>query len=199
METEELIKLHQMNFGPDYLPDPNRHLSIPRDLKHYQYTISTLRGKRYKTILDIGCFDGWLDFLLTRMKYWVTGIELIEELANAANRYADRNFIPYKAHHCRFMETEIKSIFDVVLCYETLEHVSFEDVPGFIDKMESLCNEMILISLPDQKHEDNIQHQWTPTEEVIKELFGHKKNFDLQYFSYGPGPVPPNWFISYEV
>jgi len=200
MKTDELIKLHKMNFGPDYLPNPDRHIRIKRDYKHYQYSFTELKTHQCKTVLDIGCFDGWLDFLLVRDGYSVTGIELIQELVDAANRYAERNFFPYRAHQGRFldMSMEIDHRFDVVMCYETLEHVDFQEVQSFIEKMESLSDRLILISLPDQKHEDNPQHQWTPTDEIIERLFGEKRFFMVERYEYKDG-VPSNWFISYEI
>jgi len=87
------------------------------------------------------------------------------------------------------------------MCLETLEHVDLEEtVPVYIEKMEELSLKTVFISLPDQDHKDNKQHLWTPTEDVINNLWGNKKNFSVEYHEYNsPDDVPPNWLIYYEV
>jgi cyclopropane fatty-acyl-phospholipid synthase-like methyltransferase len=152
-----------------------------------------------KTVLDVGCFDGWLDFLLINAGFEVDGLELMPELVAAAKRYAERNFVNYNIYEGEFLSVGIDRKYDAVTCFETLEHVGLDTAKEYIEKMESLATKGILISLPDQKAEDNPQHKWTPTKELIEELFGEKKNFSLTTNSYINKEIPMNFFISYEV
>ncbi|MBD3260318.1 MAG: methyltransferase domain-containing protein [Candidatus Altiarchaeales archaeon] len=196
---EERLQAHTVNLPPGYLPNPEQHLSNMRDGFHAIWTLKQLEDMQHATVLDIGCYDGWLDFLLILRGYILVGVEVVPELAEAARHYAERNFLPYEVHTGFFDELDIKSPFDVVMAYEVLEHVSFDEIPDYIARMERVAQKKVLISLPDQKHEENEQHLWTPTEELIKELWGDRKEFHLGYRTYEGTDIPPNFFISYMI
>jgi len=196
----ERIAAHHINLGPVYMPYPERHLRIIRDKFHFKKTIEILKKTYAKTVLDIGCFDGWLDFLLINEGYKVTGIELMKSLADSAMRYAYKNAVDYIVHNGFFEDIKLVDTFDVVLCFETLEHVDLDkSVPLYIEKIDRLALKGVFISLPDQPQEQNFQHLWTPTEEIIRSLWGQKRNFKLEYKDYNDIHVPANWFIFYEI
>ena len=202
MDRTERISTHYMDLGPNYSVDPHRHLKNQRDLFHYEKVLEAVERVNAKTVLDVGCFDGWLDFLLIEKGYNLTGVELIPSLVEAGLRYALNHHITDYMIHMGFFEDldfTVWEKFDTVICLETLEHVDLELVPVYIDKMESLSLKSIFISLPDQDHLGNRQHLWTPTEKLIRDLWGKKRNFSLDYHSYNSSHVPPNWLISYEV
>src|SRR5206468_3473215 len=89
--------------------------------------------------------------------------------------------------------------YDAVLAYEILEHIPLEDVPAYVAKMEGLARYRILISLPDQRHEDNAQHLWTPHLGNIGDMWGHKKRFNVDYVEYPGTDIPANYLIRWEV
>jgi len=199
MDKTNILARHDPCILQSYLPNPYSHLNNPRDRHHFDQTVKILRDKNLKTVLDIGCYDGWLDFLLIDMGYDVTGIELIPVLVKSALNYVTNKNIDYKIMEGFFQDLEIKDKFDAVICYETLEHIPFEDIPAFIKKMEYIVLKTIIVSLPNQKCEDNIQHQWTPTIEVIHDIFKDKKNFSVTLANYPRTGVPSNWIISYDI
>lgn len=199
MNKEERISAHNISLNSDYVPNPDLHMKNVRDAYHYAQAVSIARNYQVETILDIGCFDGWLDFLLIEKGYKVTGVELIKELSDAAMRYAYRNSLDYFVHTGFFDEIEIEKPYDLILCFETLEHIDILTLPDYIKKMESLAKKAILISLPDQDHRENNQHLWTPTEYFIRYTWGNKKNFSLSYKRYDNSRIPSNWFITYEI
>lgn len=197
LNKTEIKQKHNMNLYDNYVPNPLSHLSNPRDSYHYSWTVKRFKEYDIKTILDIGCFDGWLDFLLMRSGFMVTGVELMGNLVQAAKRYAERNFINYTIFEGFFDDIDIKDKYDAVICYEVLEHIDLETLPEYISKMESISNNLICISLPNQNHTENAQHCWTPTEALIKEIWGGKNGFRLEYQEYTG--IPGNWFISYII
>ncbi len=201
MDKGERISAHHIDIGPQYLPDPHRHLKNQRDLFHFEKTLGFIERVGAKSVLDVGCFDGWLDFLLMEKGCDVTGVELIPSLAAAAERYAEEHHLDYKIYKGFFDEIKFSAWdkFDVVLCLETLEHIEIDAVFDYTKMMDALALKGVFISLPDQDHLGNRQHMWTPTESVIKDLWGKKKNFTLDYHKYNSSHIPPNWLISYEV
>jgi 2-polyprenyl-3-methyl-5-hydroxy-6-metoxy-1,4-benzoquinol methylase len=202
MNKSERITAHFMDFGPDYMPNPHGHLNNQRDLFHYEKALEFAERSAAKKILDVGCFDGWLDLLLIEKGYDLTGVELIPTLVSAGLLYALKHHIDYMIY-LGFFEDIIFTDwekFDMVMCLETLEHVDLEEtVPIYIEKMEALSLRGIFISLPDQDHGDNKQHLWTPTEKVLRDLWGKKRNLFVEYHQYDDPNIPPNWLIYYEV
>jgi len=196
MDKDEIIKLHNnMSISEEYIPSPEKHMYNSRDKYHYDWSIRQFKENGVNTVLDIGCFDGWLDFLLIKEGFDVEGVELITSLSKAAERYAKLHGLKYKIHEGFFHELDIEKKYDAVVCYETLEHLPLELVPLYIQKMEGLTKGFIGISLPNQDHVYNKQHQWTPNEDLIKSLI--KRDFIIEYKEY-PN-IPGNWFISYKI
>jgi len=199
LTKNEIITKNNTNIPEYYVPDPFLHLGNIRDRVHFNMSLEMLNRYKIETVLDIGCYDGWLDFLLINSGYQVTGIELIEDLCEAAKRYTTAHSLNYTIYQGFFEDLDIPGTYDAILCFETLEHMPFESIPGVLKKMESLTTKAVYLSLPDQDHTLNTQHLWTPTKEVINELFKNKKNFKVDYFSYTGTTIPSNWFITYEL
>lgn len=177
-----------------WMPNPKAHLESVRDAFHFKWATESLVGM---SVLDVGCFDGWLDFLLIETGSNVEGVELIPELCESARAYARANKVDYKVHQGFFEDVAIDRHFDVVMSFETLEHIPLEMVPVYVAKMEAIATRRILISLPDQRHEDNIQHLWDPSFELIKSLFGGKRDLEITYKPYLGTDIPANFMVKY--
>jgi SAM-dependent methyltransferase len=204
-DRQERMAAHAVTLPPGYSPDPDRHLGNARDSTHYMIAWKWLKGLGAKTVLDIGCYDGWLDFLLMRQGFEVTGVEMIPELADAALRYAERNFLPYTIYTSHvldaepfFMADDAQIKYDAVLCFETLEHMTFEEAKEAARLLQKWSRKGVLVSLPDQDHHQNAQHLWSPSESVIKEIWGEVPGFAMEYIPYPNTTIPANWFISHR-
>lgn len=195
MNKTERFQAHQVQ--ETWMPNPAAHLQNPRDAYHFDWTVSQLKGRSGDSILDVGSYDGWLDFLLIKQGFKVQGVEAIPNLCKSAEAYAAQHCPSYRVHQGFFDEVEIGDRFDVVLCYETLEHIPLDMVPAYVSKMEAIAKKTVLISLPDQKHEDNPQHLWTPRYGLLLALWGRKKGFEMTYKPY-PG-LPANFLIRWDV
>ena len=149
------------------------------------------------TVLDVGCFDGWLDFLLMDHGFKFEGVELVPDLARAANYYAESKTLEYQCYEGLLTEINFGKKYDCCLCFEVLEHLPLVEVQEYLSIMENLTNKLILISLPDQKKEDNVQHQWTPSLKQVIDLFGEKKDFEFAYVRNER--TVPNYLISYKI
>jgi hypothetical protein len=42
----------------------------------------------------------------------------------------------------------VKEKFEMVVCFETLEHIRFEDIPGTLDQIKEIASEYLIISVP---------------------------------------------------
>lgn len=201
MSRAERLQAHAVS--ESWIPSPEAHLKSPRDAFHYWWTLDALgydsdRGMNDEKILDVGAYDGWLDFLLIKNGYQVEGVELIPELCKSARMYAQTHNIKYQIHQGFFEDIQIDRRFDVAICYEVLEHIPLDMVPAYVAKMEAIA-ESIHISLPDQRHQDNPQHLWTPTFDLIRSMWGAKSHFLLTYKPYPGTEIPANFMISWSL
>lgn len=198
MGREERISAHSVRLPEGYVPDPMSHLGNTRDSNHYLKASKWLKEIGAKTVLDVGSYDGWLDFLLIGKGFRVTGVELIPDLMDAAVRYGNRNFVEYEALGGYFLDVEFDGrTFDAVLCFETLEHMPLEDAKESARRFAAMARKGVMVSLPDQDHHVNHQHLWSPNEEVIRDIWGGLPGFKVEYQSYPGTTIPGNWFITH--
>lgn len=199
MNRAEHLKKHEIALPAGYVPNPKAHLANPRDAYHFQWARNELRDLPGCSILDVGCWDGWLDFLLIGAGHFVHGVELMSDLADAARAYANQHRIPsYHAYTGFWDGIELTRTYDVVACFETLEHVDLDLVPAWVAKMEATATKRILISLPDQDHRENAQHSWTPSLALCHDLFAGKRNLRIDYKDYPGTEIPANFFIRWD-
>ena len=198
MDRSERLAAHQNLVIPaGYLPNPSSHLYGPRDMSIFRWMCNAMQAGQCHSMLDVGCWDGWLDFLMIERGFEVTGVELVPELVTAAKQYATLNHVDYTVYRGFFDELEIIGRYDAVAALEMLEHVALDEVPAYVAKMESLAVKKVFIALPDQDCSKNGQHLWTPTEELIKEMWGARRDFVCQRWCYSPS-IPDNWMISWS-
>lgn len=188
-----------------HVVDPSRHLNNCRDARHYQYTASMLGIRKKLRGLDIGCYDGWLDFLLIEAGHGILGVEFRSELVDSAKTYARKKGYTEEQFDCLhgFIEhvNLAKMKFDFVIAYEVLEHIPLEDIGPLITTLETHMtpNGLMMISLPDQVHTLNPQHLWTPTESLIYEMWSEKPFFAMSRYEYPGTDIPANWMISWRM
>jgi len=197
-DRTERIRAHSVRLPGGYLPNPMAHMGNVRDANHYLKATGFLKEIGAETALDIGSYDGWLDFLLIGKGFKVEGVELIPDLAAAARRYADRNFIRYAVHEGYFADLDLPGAYDAVMCFETLEHMPLDEVRVCAERMRDLAVKGVIVSLPDQDHRGNPQHLWTPDEDVIRDIWGVMPGFKLDFAPYPGTAIPGNYFITHD-
>jgi SAM-dependent methyltransferase len=108
---------------------PNEEL--PRCLHTFAHLVSTLNLGLRSQVLDVGCGPGWLSELLARCGYWVTGIDISEDMVKIARPIADHIDEPV----AEFFAMPVRELpwtdrFDAAVMYDTLHH--------FDDELETL-------------------------------------------------------------
>jgi 2-polyprenyl-3-methyl-5-hydroxy-6-metoxy-1,4-benzoquinol methylase len=197
MNREERIAAHDV--AGIWLPRPVEHLYSSRDAKHFRWTLEKLADMPSCSVLDVGAYDSWLNFLLMEKGYACHGVELIPNLCASAREYARIHGLnDYKVYQGFFDEVDITEQYDVVMAYEVLEHVPLDVAYHYVARMEKIAAKRIFISLPDQDMKDNPQHCFTPSKQMIENWFGNRKGFKLEYQTYPGTEIPGNFFISYD-
>lgn len=143
-----------------------------RDWRHLEWTDSMLKKFNCASLLDIGCYDGWLGACLGGNLDYL-----------GVDKRQDGDWMDYDMQG---------KMYDACAMYEVLEHVSLDVVADFVDKAVVHTSKLILISLPDQKHEDNPEHLWTPNKKTIEMFWPQAR---VHYETYPGLPIPGNWFI----
>lgn len=90
-----------------------------------QYIEAAAGGLRNKKALDVGCGGGLLSEALAARGAEVTGIDLADEVLQAARAHAreSRLAIEYRSIAAEALAAEAPGAFDLVTCLEMLEHV----------------------------------------------------------------------------
>ena len=198
---EERLKVHQ---DQQHMVNPQAHLKNWRDANHFEFAKQAFTEP--SRILDIGCYDSWLDFLLIEQGHSVLGIELRDELVLSARIYAHEHKISSTRYRIRqgFWD-EISMIeedpFDAVIAFEVLEHMPLETMDLTIRKAEQCLNKngLMLVSLPVQDKNKNAQHLWSPSQNLVISLWGHKSGFSMVLHSFFGTDVPDSLLISWRV
>ena len=225
---ETVLKLLQLMEGTDSLQDRKQHnlqlhsnhidsfqqLQIPenrwkpeasRDYAHIQYTMGQMPMlKAAPRVLDVGSADGWLSLYLATKGYQVSCLEIVERGIAWTQQHAKRLGVRVDLRKGFFEDVDCvfkDSQFDLITVYETLEHLDYLSVPDYLEKLSTVLapDGKILISLPSQQLQDNLEHLWTPTEKMNQNILTGSPKFrliDQQWVPIANHGVPGNWFYT---
>lgn len=141
--SEERMHLESTHYDPFYA---SQHVA------RYEILRPFCEGK---VVLDVACGEGYGSALLSK---WgakeVVGIDVSDDAINNARRmfaYENVSFIKHDAHLVD--QLLIPKKFDIVVCLETIEHLS--DPTAFLNAIKRLLSSkgMIVISCPNEKNE----------------------------------------------
>ena len=115
----------------------------------YLYVTEFVKGKR---VLDIACGEGYgSNCLAIRAKEVVAVDKDAPTIENAAGKYlkANLNFLVGSVDN---IPIEGENVFDIIVSFETIEHVSKELQEGFLREIKRLLKSdgMVFISTPDR-------------------------------------------------
>lgn len=123
MSNVDQVEIKKFANLKDHWWDPSGKLKTLHDINPARLDFIkrnvTLDGKR---LLDVGCGGGILAESLAINKAIVTGIDLEASAIDAAMRHAKENNVELN-YHVANIETFTEDNFEIVTCYELLEHV----------------------------------------------------------------------------
>jgi len=101
----------------------------------YFYQINSVMKINPKTVLEVGIGNRIVSNYLEQSGYEVTTIDVNKGLEPDA--VGDIRNLPFK-----------DDLFDVVLAFEILEHIPFEDVPRSLNELKRVSQKNVIISIP---------------------------------------------------
>lgn len=120
--------------GERILPERESPLMIARHLCAYRFAKDFVHSK---TVLDIGCGEGYGSNYLASFAKEITGIDYEKAIiAYAKNKYRINNLIFY-AIDIRELNT-IKNKFNVICSFQVIEH--FQNTEAFLENIRPLLN-----------------------------------------------------------
>ena len=163
----------------------NDELSVEH-LHRYHSILPLLKGK---VVLDIACGEGYGTALMAKEAKSVLGVDISSEcITNAKQKYTAQNT------NIRFIEGDIENIpvkdqsIDVVVSFETIEHVSAEGQQTFLKEVKRVLTKggCLLISTPDKEnysekynHENQFHVHELTRNEFVTLLSEHFKNTQM--------------------
>jgi ubiquinone/menaquinone biosynthesis C-methylase UbiE len=133
--------------------------TIIRYMITYQI-MKALSHLKFNSLLDVGGAEGYKAALVRSLfNVNVRSVDLSGEACKRAKEIFDVDGEPVDIHKLPYKDEE----FDVVLCSETLEHVS--DIQGATEELLRVCKKAVIITVPRESKEvveknirDNIPH-----------------------------------------
>jgi hypothetical protein len=122
-----------------------------------------------RKVLDVACGEGYGSALIARRAAHVTGVDIAPAaIAHARARYATLPNLEFRAADCAALPFE-DATFDVVVSFETLEHIAAQD--AFLDEMRRVLRPggFIVLSCPNKaEYSDKRDHA---NEFHVRELY----------------------------
>lgn len=139
--------------GERYIPALNSRDELSVEHLHRYHSILPL--VRDKAVLDIACGEGYGAALLAKTAKNVVGVDISRECIDHATK---TYFAQYP--NIRFLEGDVEHIpaadnaFDVVVSFETIEHVSEEGQQRFLAEVKRVLkkNGLFIVSTPDKEN-----------------------------------------------
>lgn len=148
-------------------------------LHRYALAMELARGK---TVLDIACGEGYGAALLAGVAKEVTGMDIRQAVVSAAQKKYGRSNLYFSVSSISSIAAPDAS-FDLVVCWETLEHV--RDHAQVLRELRRVLKPggLLLISTPDKKQYSEQSGYHNPHHQ--QELYGHEFKALLQeHFTY---------------
>ena len=146
--------------------------SLNRFIATYQI-LKTLSHIQFNSLLDVGGAEGYTAFLIREIfSVQIETCDLSQEACRRAKEIFNIDSQPADIHKLPYKD----NAFDVVLCSETLEHVT--DVMRAIRELLRVCRKAVVITVP---HE--------PWQKIVKNIrektpHAHIHSFDLNTFDF---------------
>jgi 2-polyprenyl-3-methyl-5-hydroxy-6-metoxy-1,4-benzoquinol methylase len=167
--------------GERYLPDIDVPETSYEHWHRYQYASLFVEKKE---VLDIACGEGYGSYLLAKTAKRVVGIDIDESVINrAASKYMLRN-LDFKQGSLDAIPIEGGVNFDVVVSFETIEHVPGEQQETFLKEVKRILKPsgILLISTPSKLAYSDIPSY--KNEFHVKEFYVDEfRDFLKEYFA----------------
>lgn len=172
-----------MNFtGERFVPSAVDDLEL--EIEHLQRYLSIVDLIKDKVVLDAASGEGYGSYILSQKSARVTGIDLSEDAIEHAKK-------TYKRFNLSFEHASIEKLpfqdqsFDVVVSFETIEHVDENIQQSFLNEIKRVLKKdgLLIMSTPNKYiYSDRVNYK---NEFHVKEFYVEEfKTFLSKYFSF---------------
>jgi 2-polyprenyl-3-methyl-5-hydroxy-6-metoxy-1,4-benzoquinol methylase len=146
-----------LNTGERYDPEIGEMIKWfdPCHVSRYGFAKKYLRKE--DTVLDIACGTGYGTKILSSYCKSVTGVDISYE----AIQYAKLKYRNRKSEFIVSDFFENKIIADIVVSFETIEHISCHNLTDVIRQLLKYCNNIIIGSVPYKEYTNNNKHHFS--------------------------------------
>ena len=162
----------------------NRHIYHRDQFCHYfRWTHVLKNAKIGQTILDFGCGTGEMLEVFYRNRYRpkkYLGLDIRTKTINEnKEKFANLDFAEFKQTDLCQKELDLGQTFDVITCFEVMEHIGHENADNFLDNIAYHCRPDTTVYLSTPNYDPSVgaaeNHMLGPDREV-----GEWDHFELQ-------------------
>lgn len=168
--------------GERFIP---KRMQALAEIEHYHRYYSVKNILHGKIVLDAACGTGYGSSIISETADMVYGIDISDEAILYAEEHYSNSKIKYTKGSIEKLEFPDK-YFDVVVSFETIEHVDEKSQKVFLDEICRVLKSdgILIMSTPDKKNYTDLQ-SGNQTEWHIKEFYAKEfEEFILSKFQY---------------
>lgn len=161
-----------------------RHIYHRDQFAHYLRWSHVLKNAKIgQTILDFGCGSGEMLELFYRNKYrpkQYLGLDIREKQVEENNfKFGKLDFAEFRQQDLCQPELDLGQTFDIITCFEVMEHIGHKNADVFLDNIAYHCNENTVVYLSTPNYDPQVgaaeNHILGPEREI-----GEWDHFELQ-------------------
>lgn len=161
-----------------------RHIYHRDQFAHYLRWSHVLKNAKIgQTILDFGCGTGEMLELFYRNKYrpkQYLGLDIRKQTIEENNeKFKNLDFAEFRQADLCQDELDLGQTFDVITCFEVIEHIGHDNADAFLDNIAYHCDENTIVYLSTPNYDPHVgaanNHLLGPDKEV-----GEWDHFELQ-------------------
>jgi len=139
--------------GERYIPDSDPEVTGAEihyeHLHRYAFASQFVSGKK---VLDLASGEGYGCFILSEKAQFVVGIEIDEKSVTHAQQAYPKKNIEFRKGSILNIPIEGEKIFDVIVCFEAIEHINEHDI--LIQEIKRLLKNdgLLIISTPNKQN-----------------------------------------------
>ena len=135
--------------GERYLPELTDFNISYEHWHRYLYANNFVKNK---DVLDIACGDGYGSFYLSNEAKKVVGIDIDPEVIKSAQNFYKANNLTFIKGSASKIPINGNSLFDIIVSFETIEHISEKDQIKFLSEVKRLLKPegIFIVSTPNK-------------------------------------------------
>lgn len=180
MKRKEIYNKTQLTPQQEF----ERHIYHRDQFAHYLRWSHVLKNAKIgQTILDFGCGTGEMLELFYRNKYrpkQYLGLDIRKQTIDENNKkFESLDFAEFRQADLCQDELDLGQTFDIITCFEVIEHIGHANADAFLDNIAYHCDENTVVYLSTPNYDPNVgaanNHLLGPDKEV-----GEWDHFELQ-------------------